>query len=627
MDAGYAGNARAAAQTSTRRLYHRPPASYATFFKQTLGSPHSMHTDMDAAMEFDALQVMARKAPPKGLAKELTAPDLVNHLTKAMAMAAAEVIDGLARPPPVTDATDAALRERFLQRRAAAQHSGTTSTATSRVLVFDQLAHRQQTPKKEDPWQTRPEMMPRKVTEHGRQPERGQEPGRSTSWVVQESGLSTSQKRRSQSHPRDEADSKKGHTEEGATRKKVQVGIDWANTGIQNLVSKPDPQHPSFKPDPSGATDSPPPPRVKSSVSMRGSHRSSSQMIGCRTATPASQGSRTESNKTGTSKTEVKATGLGPTRYPGDPEKREVKDKSYDWIARRMAQLDPKGFVEEINSFRYFDRNSKTFAFEVIALADWGRRYIELGFNYPIPVFPNYLFNQLSKSCQVVGQPSLKLDSIQQLGDDVWARCTEAWTLMTSVLQFWTDEESIRDGAIFGSWIRLVSALAEYMLNTINPHLEEGYKVTWDEVVHHTPWIRKRLMGDSALVKQIQRQPIPLEGHSSELEMAMEEYYNRELRCLETPMQGATKDKAVSKTITGLSRGQDLKLHLRRSMPGDGWSHVQPKDPGPDVGKKYKQPREEEPTPQDEPWWRKSDDDTTFLCDEPQPQEGAGRSP
>ena len=107
----------------------------------------------------------------------------------------------------------------------------------------------------------------------------------------------------------------------------------------------------------------------------------------------------------------------------------------------------------------------------------------------------------------------------------------------------------------------------------------------------------------------------------------MEEYYNQELHRLETPMQGATKDKAVSKTITGLSRGQDLKLHLRRSTPGDGRSHIQPKDLGPDVGKKYEPPWEEESAPQNEPWHRKNDDDTAFLCDKPQPQEGAKWSP
>ena len=293
-----------------------------------------------------------------------------------------------------------------------------------------------------------------------------------------------------------------------------------------------------------------------------------------------------------------------------------------------MARLDPKGFVEEIHSFWHFDCKSKTFAFKIIALVDWGQRYMEFGFNYPVPMFPNYVFNWLAESCQVVGQPSLKLDSIQQLGGDVWARCTEAWTLMASVLQFWNDEETIKDGAIFRGCIHPVSTLAEYVVNTINPHLELGYKVTWEEVVCRMPWIRKRLASDNALLKQILHQPIPLEGHSSELEIAMEEYYNLELCRLETLLAGVTKNKpGGSKTITRLGRGQDLKLHLRGSMPGEGWSTVQPKDAGPDVGKRYVLPQSEEPEPQDEPWRRKSDEDTAFLCEEPQQQEGAGRSP
>ena len=70
-----------------------------------------------------------------------------------------------------------------------------------------------------------------------------------------------------------------------------------------------------------------------------------------------------------------------------------------------------------------------------------------------------------------------------------------------------------------------------------------------------------------------------------------------------------------------------MKLHLRRSVPGEGWSHVQPKDVGLDVGKRYELPWSEEPEPQDEPRRRKSDEDTAFLCEEPQQQEGASQSP
>ena len=173
-----------------------------------------------------------------------------------------------------------------------------------------------------------------------------------------------------------------------------------------------------------------------------------------------------------------KSFGLGPAKFPGDPKKREVKDKSYNWITRCMDRLEMKGYVEEIHSFQHFDQYSKSFTFKIIAITYWGRRYMELRFSYPVPVFPNYLFSLLSESHQVVGQSPMKLDSIQQLSSDVWAWCTEAWTLMVSVLQFWTKEETIKDGEIFKGWIHLVSALAEYVMGTINPHPEPGYKVT-----------------------------------------------------------------------------------------------------------------------------------------------------
>ena len=140
---------------------------------------------------------------------------------------------------------------------------------------------------------------------------------------------------------------------------------------------------------------------------------------------------------------------------------------------------------------------------------------------------------------------------------------------MALVLQFWTNDETIKDSGIFRGRIHLVSALAEYVMNTINPHLEPGYKVTWEEVVRQTPWIRKRLAGDGALLKQILHQPIPLEGHSLELEIAMEGYYNLELHRLETLLEGVTKNKpGGSKTVTGLGRGPGFEVTLKKVHTG-----------------------------------------------------------
>ena len=111
----------------------------------------------------------------------------------------------------------------------------------------------------------RPEMTPRKV-------ERGCQ---SSHMAGQEAPHSTSQKRHSQSRPKDEVDTKKGLTEGEGRSSKVQVGINWSNTGIQKPLSKLDPHHLSFKPDPSSA-HSDQQPRVKSSLVSKGSQKQSS---------------------------------------------------------------------------------------------------------------------------------------------------------------------------------------------------------------------------------------------------------------------------------------------------------------------------------------------------------------
>ena len=49
-----------------------------------------------------------------------------------------------------------------------------------------------------------------------------------------------SQKQRSQSWSRDKVDSKKGQTEGDGRSGKVQVRIDWANTGIRKPIPKLD---------------------------------------------------------------------------------------------------------------------------------------------------------------------------------------------------------------------------------------------------------------------------------------------------------------------------------------------------------------------------------------------------
>ena len=204
---------------------------------------------------------------------------------------------------------------------------------------------------------------------------------------------------------------------------------------IQKPIPKPDPHHSSFKPGPSG-TSSDPPPWMKSSVVPKGSHS---------TPTRSQELSNRQSERTSS-----RASGHGPTKPLRDPEKKELKDKPYCWITAQIHCLDPKGYVEEIHSFWHFHRNSKDFVMEIIVIADWGRKCIDVGLHYPIPPFPHYLFNEFARSQQGAGHIPTKPDHLSQSGGDVWTKCSEAWIWMVSILQFWTDEASVADSELFG---------------------------------------------------------------------------------------------------------------------------------------------------------------------------------
>ena len=172
-----------------------------------------------------------------------------------------------------------------------------------------------------------------------------------------------------------------------------------------------------------------------------------------------------------------------PNAQLGNLEKREIKDKPHRWIESRVKCLDPAGYMEEINSLRYFGRNASCFALQIVAIADWGRKYMDVGFKYPIPTFPQFLFIPLLESHQGGAQVPVKLPQVNAPGGDVRLRSREAWKWMVAVLQFWGDEASSADGIVYGGHERPISALAEYVLNTINPGLDPRSKITWDDVV------------------------------------------------------------------------------------------------------------------------------------------------
>ena len=71
----------------------------------------------------------------------LSTPDLVSSITKGMMAAATEILEKFTRPPPVDNEADAAIQERFQQRRAATVRDSKFIPAgmesSARVSAFD----------------------------------------------------------------------------------------------------------------------------------------------------------------------------------------------------------------------------------------------------------------------------------------------------------------------------------------------------------------------------------------------------------------------------------------------------------------------------------------------------------
>ena len=551
---GGTGDAHVATLASAGHRCNCPPATYSiqTSQGQTSGSPRSSHTDTDTAMEMGGLSMAPRgpdthHVPPR--AKAPTAPgsmstlELAATVARGVAAATTQILERYARPPneaecpPVDPAADAALQER-LQRclKGSPWTTPGSQPVSERVSVFDQLGHRTQDTQKEDEWAPHPEMTPRKV-ERGRQPGRDQD----------SSSRPPSQKRQSQSRPREEVSAKKGRTDSDNHPGKVQVRIDWANRGIGKPVPKPDSKHPSFKADPSGVDE--PQPRMKSTV------------------TKPKKPSETQEKDSGKKKE--------------DAEKKVLQDKPHCWIEARVKCLDPGGYPDEVKSLRYFGRNACDFAMGIVAIADWGWRYLDKGLKYPIPTIPPYLFTPFPESRQSRAQVPVKPSQLGGPGGDVHHRCRESWKWLVMVLQFWMDKATVADGTVYGGRVRPASALAQYVMDTVNPGLESGSKVSWEDVITQMPWMSKRLHGMTTGQEQtVRHQALPMPGESSELEVLSEKLYTEYSKKL--PSAGRGKSP--------LGRAGTLRLHLKK--PEKGWTQASQSSTGPGVGNPNRYPKE-----------------------------------
>ena len=217
----------------------------------------------------------------------------------------------------------------------------------------------------------------------------------------------------------------------------------------------------------------------------------------------------------------------------------------------------------------------------IVAIANWGWRYLDKGLRYPIPTIPPYLFTPLPEARQSGAQVPVKPSQLGGPGGDVRQRCRESWKWLVTVLQFWMDEATVADGAVYGGRVRPASALAQYVMDTVNPGLEPGSKVSWEDVITRMPWLTKRLHSMTAGQEQtVRRQSLPMPSESSELEVLSKKLYTQYSKKL--PSAGGGKSP--------LGRAGTLQLHLKKAEKG--WTQASQSGTGPGVGNPNRYPKE-----------------------------------
>ena len=264
-----------------------------------------------------------------------------------------------------------------------------------------------------------------------------------------------------------------------------------------------------------------------------------------------------------------------------EAEKKVLQDRPHRWIEARVKRLDPGDYPDEVKSLRYFGRNARDFAMGIVAIADWGRRYLDKGLRCPILTIPLYLFTPLPEAHQSGAQVPVRPSQLGAPGGDVRQRCRESWKWLVTVLQFWMDKATVTDGAVYGEHVRPPSALTQYVMDSVNPGLEPGSKVSWEDVITRTPWLTKRLHGMTSGQEQTVRcQVLPMPGESSELEVLSKKMYTQHLK--KQPSAGGVKNP--------LGRAGTLRLHLKKAEKG--WTQASQSGTGPGVGNPSRYPKE-----------------------------------
>ena len=184
----------------------------------------------------------------------------------------------------------------------------------------------------------------------------------------------------------------------------------------------------------------------------------------------------------------------------------------------------------EIHSLRFFGSRAEGAAIEVLALINWAAEYVEISHS-PVPAIPGFLRRPFIKG-KLVKHP-IPDDPAKSIHKEkcVQTKAQKVWTYLCALLQFWTDEATTKSGEVmYGGRCWPANPMIVWIRATLNPSFGDHFKITWASIAASTSWTQSHLYYREEDREQFRTEPGPTVDLQNLLEAAVKERWERYLK-------------------------------------------------------------------------------------------------
>ena len=216
---------------------------------------------------------------------------------------------------------------------------------------------------------------------------------------------------------------------------------------------------------------------------------------------------------------------------------KKIVDNPMLYLEECQHQILPEEHQPEFHSLRFFGPRAERATIEILAIINWAAEFVKIS-RSPVPEIPGFLKRPFIKG-KLVKHP-IPDDPSESIHKEkcVRTKAQKAWTYLSALLQFWTDEATTESGDVmYGGRRRPANPMIARIRAMLNPSFGDHFKITWASIAASTSWTQARLYFGELDRERFQSEPGPTVDLQNPLEAAVKERWERYLKegVLETP--------------------------------------------------------------------------------------------